>query len=290
MPTLTAARRPCGRLDDVVAARASTADKTVNGLTMRLTPPTRRTSTRRAALAHRPARRPPSPAPPPPARPRDGAPRRHRRRQERARTGLHAEAREDDQGQPRGARLPDGPRGRLRHGLRLPPQRGARVRARPVRRVPEQPRDPPRRGRRAARRARRLRVLAVLGRLGRRARQPRAPGGSSFARRRSTRRCPTSATFDELRRIVATSDGALAWTATRSARGGRLAVEVRRRMRGSATRVDPARQRHRHRSRLAAQARPDAELDEGRRAPHRDVLRRSPAVGCRSPHNGARPT
>lgn len=46
---------------------------------------------------------------------------------------------------------------------------------------------------------------------------------------------PDDATFDELGRIVATSDGALAWTATRSARGGRLAVEVRRRMRGSAT-------------------------------------------------------
>jgi hypothetical protein len=46
---------------------------------------------------------------------------------------------------------------------------------------------------------------------------------------------PDSATFDELQRIVATSDGALAWTATRRARGTRLAVEVRRRMRGTAT-------------------------------------------------------
>ena len=46
---------------------------------------------------------------------------------------------------------------------------------------------------------------------------------------------PDSATFDELQRVVATSDGALAWTAIRSARGGRLAIEVRRRMRGSAT-------------------------------------------------------
>ena len=46
---------------------------------------------------------------------------------------------------------------------------------------------------------------------------------------------PDRSTFDELQRIVATSDGALAWTAIRSARGGRLAVEVRRRMRGSAT-------------------------------------------------------
>jgi hypothetical protein len=46
---------------------------------------------------------------------------------------------------------------------------------------------------------------------------------------------PDSATFDELQRIVTTSDGALAWTATRRARGTQLAVEVRRRMRGSAS-------------------------------------------------------
>jgi hypothetical protein len=46
---------------------------------------------------------------------------------------------------------------------------------------------------------------------------------------------PDAFTFDELQRIVATSDGALAWTATRRARGALLAVEVRRRMRGTAT-------------------------------------------------------
>ena len=46
---------------------------------------------------------------------------------------------------------------------------------------------------------------------------------------------PDAFTFDELARIVATSDGALAWTATRRARGTQLAVEVRRRMRGTAT-------------------------------------------------------
>lgn len=46
---------------------------------------------------------------------------------------------------------------------------------------------------------------------------------------------PDDLTFDTLERIVVASDGALAWTATRSARGARLAVEVRRRMRGTAS-------------------------------------------------------
>ena len=46
---------------------------------------------------------------------------------------------------------------------------------------------------------------------------------------------PDEATFDALRRIVAASDGALAWTATRSSGGVTSAVEVRRRMRGSSS-------------------------------------------------------
>jgi hypothetical protein len=46
---------------------------------------------------------------------------------------------------------------------------------------------------------------------------------------------PNEATVDALRRIVVASDGALAWTATRSAGGVTSVVEVRRRMRGSAS-------------------------------------------------------
>lgn len=46
---------------------------------------------------------------------------------------------------------------------------------------------------------------------------------------------PDEATFDALRRIVVASDGAVAWTATRSSGGVTSAVEVRRRMRGSAS-------------------------------------------------------
>lgn len=46
---------------------------------------------------------------------------------------------------------------------------------------------------------------------------------------------PSEATFDALRRIVVSADGAVAWTATRSAGGVTSAVEVRRRVRGSAS-------------------------------------------------------
>jgi hypothetical protein len=46
---------------------------------------------------------------------------------------------------------------------------------------------------------------------------------------------PDEATFDALRRIVVASDGAAAWTATRSSGGVTSVVEVRRRMRGSAS-------------------------------------------------------
>ena len=44
---------------------------------------------------------------------------------------------------------------------------------------------------------------------------------------------PDEATFDAVRRIVVASDGAAAWTATRSSGGVTSVVEVRRRMRGS---------------------------------------------------------
>jgi hypothetical protein len=44
---------------------------------------------------------------------------------------------------------------------------------------------------------------------------------------------PNEATFDALRRIVVASDGAAAWTATRSAGGVTSAIEVRRRWHGS---------------------------------------------------------
>ena len=52
-----------------------------------------------------------------------------------------------------------------------------------------------------------------------------APIGSS---------APDAATFDALRRIVVASDGAAAWTATRSDAGVTSVVEVRRRIHGSA--------------------------------------------------------
>lgn len=68
---------------------------------------------------------------------------------------------------------------------------------------------------------------------------------------------PDDSTHDELARIVATADGAVAWTAARSRRGVPIAVEVRRRRRGttnqavlvdSGTAIDPDSLRRRGRT------------------------------------------